>query len=76
MVLASAGIYVVPTKIWDYSLGALYDRATALRSIFLLFIFCRSGASHCAQVEFTTVSGRSHLVGLSVRSLVLGHPRL
>jgi iron(III) transport system permease protein len=36
-----AGIYVVPTKIWDYIHWEppLYDRATALCSIFLLFIF-------------------------------------
>ena len=36
-----AGIYVVPTKIWDYIHWdpPLYDRATALSSIFLVFIF-------------------------------------
>jgi iron(III) transport system permease protein len=35
-----AGIYVVPTKIWDFVHWEppLYDRATALSSIFLLFI--------------------------------------
>src|SRR5919108_2622737 len=61
-----AGIYVVPTKIWDYIHWEppLYDRATALCSIFLLFIFaliwlhriCLRGK------EFTTISGRSYMV--------------
>ncbi|HEX4987540.1 MAG TPA: iron ABC transporter permease [Candidatus Binatia bacterium] len=61
-----AGIYVVPTKIWDYLHWEppLYDRATALCSIFLIFvlfliwlhrIFLRGK-------EFTTVSGRSYMV--------------
>jgi len=61
-----AGIYVVPTKIWDliHWEPPLYDRATALCSIFLLFIFLLVWL-HRAFLggrEFTTVSGRSHMV--------------
>lgn len=61
-----AGIYVVPTKIWDFIHWepALYDRATALCSIFLLFIFLLVWLHRTLLRgrEFTTVSGRSHLV--------------
>ena len=61
-----AGIYVVPTKIWDFIHWEppLYDRATALSSIFLLFIFLLVWLHHIflGGREFTTVSGRSHMV--------------
>jgi iron(III) transport system permease protein len=61
-----AGIYVVPTKIWDFIHWEppLYDRATALCSIFLLFIFLLVWLHRTTLRgrEFTTVSGRSHLV--------------
>lgn len=61
-----AGIYVVPTKIWDYIHWEppLYDRATALCSIFLVFIFFLI-ALHRILLrgkEFTTISGRSYMV--------------
>ena len=61
-----AGIYVVPTKIWDFIHWEppLYDRATALCSIFLIFILLLVWL-HRALLggrQFTTVSGRSHLV--------------
>ncbi|MGH7798792.1 MAG: ABC transporter permease [Candidatus Binatia bacterium] len=61
-----AGIYVVPTKIWDYIHWEppLYERATALCSIFLLFIFLLIWL-HRAYLrgrEFTTVTGRSYMV--------------
>jgi iron(III) transport system permease protein len=61
-----AGIYVVPTKIWDYIHWEppLYDRATALCSIFLVFIFFLIWL-HRAVLrgrEFTTISGRSYMV--------------
>jgi iron(III) transport system permease protein len=61
-----AGIYVVPTKIWDYIHWEppLYDRATALCSIFLIFIFLLIWLHRAllGRREFTTVSGRSHMV--------------
>ena len=61
-----AGIYVVPTKIWDFVHWEppFYDRATALSSIFLLFIFLLVWLHHVflRGREFTTVSGRSHMV--------------
>jgi iron(III) transport system permease protein len=61
-----AGIYVVPTKIWDFLHWEppLYDRATALCSIFLLFIFLLVWLHRTLLRgrEFTTVTGRSHLV--------------
>lgn len=61
-----AGIYVVPTKIWDFIHWEppLYDRATALSGIFLLFIFVLVWLHRTLLRgrEFTTVSGRSHLV--------------
>lgn len=61
-----AGIYVVPTKIWDYIHWEppLYDRATALCSIFLLFIFFLIWLHRIVLrgKEFTTVSGRSYMV--------------
>jgi iron(III) transport system permease protein len=61
-----AGIYVVPTKIWDYLHWEppLYDRATALCSIFLLFIFLLIWLHRIflRGKEFTTVSGRSYMV--------------
>lgn len=61
-----AGIYVVPTKIWDFIHWEppLYDRATALCAIFLLFIFLMIWLhrSLLGGREFTTVTGRSHLV--------------
>ena len=61
-----AGIYVVPTKIWDYIHWEppLYDRATALCSIFLLFIFLLIWLhrTYLRGREFTTVTGRSYMV--------------
>ena len=61
-----AGIYVVPTKIWDFIHWEppLYDRATAICSIFLIFIFLMIWLyrSFLGRREFTTVSGRSHFV--------------
>jgi iron(III) transport system permease protein len=61
-----AGIYVVSTKIWDFIHWepSLYDRATALCSIFLLLIFLLVWLHKIflGGREFTTVSGRSHLV--------------
>lgn len=61
-----AGIYVVPTKIWDFIHWEppLYDRATALCSIFLIFIFLLIWLHRAflGRREFTTVSGRSHRV--------------
>jgi iron(III) transport system permease protein len=60
-----AGIYVVSTKIWDFIHWEppLYDRATALCSIFLLFIFLLVWLNRIflRGREFTTVTGRSHL---------------
>lgn len=61
-----AGIYVVPTKIWDliHWEPPLYGRATALCSIFLVFIFLLIWL-HRAVLrgrEFTTVTGRSYMV--------------
>ena len=64
-----AGIYVVPTKIWDYLHWEppLYDRATALCSIFLLFVFFLIWLHHIflRGKEFTTVSGRSYMIRTS-----------
>jgi iron(III) transport system permease protein len=61
-----AGIYVVPTKIWDYLHWEppLYDRATALCSIFLLFVFFLIWLHRIflRGKQFTTVSGRSYMV--------------
>jgi iron(III) transport system permease protein len=61
-----AGIYVVPTKIWDFIHWEppLYDRATALCSIFLLLILLMIWLHRIflGGREFTTVSGRSHMV--------------
>ena len=61
-----AGIYVVPTKIWDYIHWEppLYDRATALCSIFLFFVFFLIWLHRIflRGKEFTTVSGRSYMV--------------
>jgi iron(III) transport system permease protein len=61
-----AGIYVVPTKIWDFIHWGtpLYDRATALSSIFLVVIFLLVWLHQrlLRGKEFTTVTGRSHLV--------------
>ncbi len=61
-----AGIYVVPTKIWDYIHWEppLYDRATALCSIFLVFIFFLIALHRIflRGKEFTTISGRSYMV--------------
>ena len=61
-----AGIYVVPTKIWDYLHWEppLYERATALCSIFLGFIVLLIWLHRMflRGKEFTTVSGRSYLV--------------
>jgi iron(III) transport system permease protein len=60
-----AGIYVVPTKIWDYIHWEppLYARATALCSIFLVFIFFLMWLHRITLRgrEFTTVSGRSYM---------------
>ena len=70
-----AGIYVVSTKIWDYIHWEppLYDRATALCSIFLLIIFLLVWLhrSFLRGREFTTVTGRSHIA----ESLTLGRWR-
>jgi iron(III) transport system permease protein len=61
-----AGIYVVPTKIWDliHWEPPLYDRATALCGIFLIFIFLLIWLhrTFLGRREFSTVSGRSHMV--------------
>jgi iron(III) transport system permease protein len=61
-----AGIYVVPTKIWDYIHWEppLYDRATALCSIFLLFVFFLIWFYRIFLQgrEFTTITGRSYMV--------------
>ena len=61
-----AGIYVVPTKIWDYIHWEppLYDRATALCSIFLLFIFFLIWLHRIflRGRQFTTITGRSYMV--------------
>jgi iron(III) transport system permease protein len=61
-----AGIYVVPTKIWDYIHWEppLYERATALCSIFLFFIFLLIWLhrTYLRGREFTTVTGRSYMV--------------
>jgi iron(III) transport system permease protein len=60
-----AGIYVVPTKIWDYIHWEppLYDRATALCSVFLLFVFFLIWLHRIflRNKEFTTISGRSYM---------------
>jgi len=60
-----AGIYVVPTKIWDYIHWEppLYDRATALCSIFLVFIFFLIWLHRIflRGRQFTTISGRSYM---------------
>ena len=61
-----AGIYVVPTKIWDliHWEPPLYGRATALCSIFLVFIFLLIWLHRIVLRgrEFTTVTGRSYMV--------------
>lgn len=61
-----AGIYVVPTKIWDFIHWEppLYDRATALCSIFLVLIFLMIWLHRVilGGRDFVTVSGRSHIV--------------
>ena len=60
-----AGIFVVSTKIWDYLHWEppLYERATALCSIFLLLIFLLVWLhrNFLRGREFTTVTGRSHI---------------
>ena len=60
-----ANIYVVSTKIWDFIhwQPPLYDRATALCSIFLLFIFLLVWLHRrfLRGREYITVTGRSHL---------------
>jgi iron(III) transport system permease protein len=70
-----AGIYVVPTKIWDFVHWEppLYDRATALSGIFLVFIFALVWLQRLflSGREFTTVTGRSQVV----ESLSLGRWR-
>jgi iron(III) transport system permease protein len=70
-----AGIYVVPTTIWDFIHWEppLYDRATALCSIFLLVIFLLIWLHHyfLGDRDFTTVSGRSYMA----ESLTLGRWR-
>ena len=70
-----AGIYVVSTKIWDFIHWEppLYDRATALCSIFLLLIalLVWLHRSFLRGREFTTVTGRSHIA----ESLTLGRWR-
>ena len=61
-----AGIFVVPTKIWDFIHWEppLYDRATALCSIFLVFIFLLIWLHRVilGGRDFVTVSGRSQMV--------------
>ena len=58
-----AGIYVLSTKIWDFIHWEppLYDRATALSSIFLMVIFALIYLHHVTlrSREYTTVTGRS-----------------
>ena len=70
-----AGIYVVSTKIWDFIHWEppLYDQATALCSISLLFIFLLVWLHRMflRGREFTTVSGRSRIV----ETLTLGRWR-
>jgi iron(III) transport system permease protein len=64
-----AGIYVVPTKIWDYIHWEppLYDRATALCSLFLIFVFFLIWLHRMflRGKEFTTISGRSYMARIS-----------
>jgi iron(III) transport system permease protein len=66
---------VVPTKIWDYIHWEppLYDRATALCSIFLFFVFFLIWLHRVLLRgrEFTTVTGRSY----TVRTFQLGYWR-
>ncbi len=61
-----ADIYVVPTKIWDliHWEPPLYGRATALCSIFLVFIFLLIWLHKMLLRgrEFTTITGRSYMV--------------
>ncbi len=61
-----AGIYVVPTKIWDYIRWdpPLYDRATALCTIFLFFVFFLIWLHRVFLQgrEFTTITGRSYMI--------------
>lgn len=61
-----AGIYVVPTKIWDYIHWEppLYDRATALCAIFLFFVFFLIWLHRIflRGRQFTTITGRSYIV--------------
>src|SRR5262249_804971 len=70
MVLGTpAGTYVGPTKIWGFLHWEppLYDRATALCSIFLLFVFFLIWLHRIflRGKEFTTVSGRSYMIRTS-----------
>jgi iron(III) transport system permease protein len=61
-----AGIYVLPTKIWDFIHWEppLYGRATALCSVFLLVIFALIWV-HRALLhgrQYTTITGRGYVV--------------
>lgn len=61
-----AGIYVLPTKIWDFIHWEppLYGRATALCSVFLLVIFALIWL-HRALLhgrQYTTITGRGYVV--------------
>lgn len=70
-----AGIYVLPTKIWDFIHWEppLYGRATALSSIFLIVIFALILLQRAvlADRQYTTITGRNY----SVRPLSLGRWR-
>jgi len=61
-----AGIYVLPTKIWDFIHWEppLYSRATALCSIFLVFIFglILFHRLVLGGKQYTTITGRSYAV--------------
>ncbi|HEY7164460.1 MAG TPA: iron ABC transporter permease [Candidatus Binatia bacterium] len=70
-----ARIYVVPTKIWDYIHWEppLYDRATALCTIFLVFVFFLIWLHRMflRGKQFTTITGR----GYTARIMPLGRWR-
>ena len=67
-----AGIYVLPTKIWDFINWEppLYGRATALCSIFLFFVIglILFHRMILGGREYTTITGRSY----TVRPTILG----
>lgn len=65
----SAGIFVLPTKIWDFIHWEppLYSRATALCSVFLVMILALIWLHHflLRGKEYTTITGRGYLVSPS-----------